>query len=43
MREQLETVQTLSAGARSGHSIRIQGSVAVAVTRTWKPGTAATK
>jgi len=43
MREQLETIQTLSSGARSGHSIRIQGSVAVAVTRTWKPGAAAAK
>ena len=42
MREQLETIQTLSTGARSGHSTHIQGSVAVAVTRTWNPGPAPT-
>jgi len=37
IREQLETVQTIVAGARSGHSTHIQGKVAVAVTREWKP------
>ncbi|MEI7912179.1 MAG: hypothetical protein WCK77_21300 [Verrucomicrobiota bacterium] len=43
IREQLETVQTLSTGMRSGHSTLIQGSVSVAVTRTWKPAGPATK
>jgi len=43
IREQLETIQTLSTGMRSGHSTLIQGSVAVAVTRTWKPSAAAAK
>ena len=37
IRQQFETIQTLSTGMRSGHSTLIQGSVAVAVTRTWKP------
>ena len=42
IREQLETIQTLSTGIRSGHSTMIQGSVAVAITRNWKPAVAAT-
>jgi len=37
IRQQLETIQTLSTGMRSGYSTLIQGSVAVSVTRTWKP------
>ncbi len=37
IREQLETVQTLVTGARSGLATRIQGSVAVTITREWKP------
>jgi hypothetical protein len=37
IREQLDTVQTLVIGARSGHSTRIQGNVAVAITREWNP------
>jgi hypothetical protein len=36
IREQLDTVQTIVAGGRSGHSSRIQGKVSVAVTRAWK-------
>ena len=35
IREQLETVQTLVAGASSGHSSHIQGKVTVALTREW--------
>jgi len=42
IREQLETIQTLSTGMRSGHSSQIQGSVAVAITRSWKPAAATT-
>ncbi len=42
MREQFETIQTLSSGMRSGHSSMIQGSVAVAITRSWKPAVATT-
>jgi len=36
IREQLETVQTLVSGARSGLATRIQGNVAVSITREWK-------
>ena len=43
IRQQLETIQTLSTGMRSSHSTLIQGSVAVAVTRTWKPSAAPAK
>ena len=43
IREQLETIQTLSTGIRSGHSTLIQGSVTVAVTRTWKATAAPAK
>ncbi|MCX6879742.1 MAG: hypothetical protein NTW21_38950 [Verrucomicrobia bacterium] len=43
IREQLETVQTLVSGARSSHSIRIQGAVSVAVTREWQQTPAAAK
>ncbi|MEI6675788.1 MAG: hypothetical protein WCO57_11485 [Verrucomicrobiota bacterium] len=36
IREQLETVQTLVTGTRGGLATRIQGKVAVAITREWK-------
>lgn len=42
IREQLETVQTIVTGGRSGHSTHIQGKVSVAVTRAWKQTEAAT-
>lgn len=36
IREQLDTIQTIVTGGRSGHSSRIQGKVSLEVTREWK-------
>jgi len=36
IREQLETVQTIVIGGRSGHATRIQGNMSQVVDRQWK-------